>query len=336
MAGRQNRQLAEDQRNLGSMGYLERDGLSYGVPMDDIPCGANYPLWKPPSNYFPRGEAPPPYEEAVAAARAEQALLSMNPQALPQLNFPNSYLTDVTNRTNISLVGSTQSGINGNTSTLICDNSIADSSGLTSTPNRPISNPNIYSSYRQTNQNETSQGISVGTSTTNFTMGTNTYENLPTTIGIPNFANQHSDVTVQPMSNLQTSVSKNYQTHTTLPRQTAGAFTISATLSNSNITSHRTIPRTLTSTRTATKLHGIINDYSKNELLRPSPTSDSSNLSLIVQQDALIDKENRNASTFYQEVQIQPSSTPSSSRQQQNETHQSDHRPDETHTYKVS
>lgn len=30
-----------------------------------------YQLWKPPSGYFPRGEAPPPYEEAVALAQAE-------------------------------------------------------------------------------------------------------------------------------------------------------------------------------------------------------------------------------------------------------------------------
>ncbi|XP_033329133.1 uncharacterized protein LOC117221918 [Megalopta genalis] len=342
VAGRQNRQLAEDQRNLGSMGYLERDRLSYGVPMDDIPCGANYPLWKPPSNYFPRGEAPPPYEEAVAAARAEQALLSMNPQALPQLNFPNSYLTNATSRTNISLVGSTQSGINGtlgNPTNLICDSSIADSSGLASTPNRPISNPNIYTSYRQSNQNEPSQGVSVGTSTTNFTMGTNTYENLPASIGISNFVNQHADVAAQQppvSSNLQTSVSKNYQTHTTLPRQT-GAFTISATLSNSNISAHRTIPRTLTTARTATRLQGIMNDYSTSELLRPSPTNASSNLPLIAQKDSLTDQENRNTTTFYhQDAQTQPSSTPSSSRQQHAESrhHQSDHRSEESHNYK--
>ena len=31
----------------------------------------HYQLWKPPSSYFPRGEAPPPYEEAVALAQAE-------------------------------------------------------------------------------------------------------------------------------------------------------------------------------------------------------------------------------------------------------------------------
>ena len=36
----------------------------------------HYNLWKPPGEYYPRGEAPPPYEEAVALAQAE----SMNAQ----------------------------------------------------------------------------------------------------------------------------------------------------------------------------------------------------------------------------------------------------------------
>ncbi|XP_043261174.1 uncharacterized protein LOC122402451 isoform X2 [Colletes gigas] len=338
VAGRQNRQLAEDQRNLGNMGYLERDGLSHGIPMDDISCGANYPLWKPPSNYFPRGEAPPPYEEAVAAARAEQALLAMNPQALPQLNFPNSYLTNANSRTSVSLVGSTQSGINGNPTTLICDAGITDSSVLMSTPSRPISNPNIYASYRQSNQNEAlSPGVSVGTSTTSFTMGTSTYENLPTPIGIPNFASQHPDITTQPVSNLQPVIPKSYQTHTTLPRQ-SGAFTISATLSNSSVTAHRTIPRTLT-TRTSTRLRDIINDCSKNEFLRPPPTNVASpNLQHSVQQNALINqentRENTNPSTFYEDLQIQPSATPSSSGLQQTERQMLDHRSEKCNDFK--
>lgn len=325
VAGRQNRQLAEDQRNLGSMGYLERDGLSHGVPMDDIPCGASYPLWKPPNNYFPRGEAPPPYEEAVAAARAEQALLSMNPQTLPQLNFPNTYLPNTNSRTSISLVGSTQSGINRNSSTLICDGGITDQSGLISTPSRPISNPNIYASYRQSNQNETlSPSVSVGTSTTSFTMGTSTYENLPTPIGIPNFVNQRPDVTAQPLSNFtqqQSSIPKGYQTHTTLPRQT-GAFTISATLPNSNVTAHRTIPRTLT-TRTGAKLQDIIiNDCTRKEFLRSTITTDitTSNIPHSSQQNAVTklenSRENTNPETFREDVQIQPSSASSSGLQQ--------------------
>lgn len=324
VAGRQNRQLAEDQRNLGSMGYLERDGLSHGVPMDDIPCGASYPLWKPPNNYFPRGEAPPPYEEAVAAARAEQALLSMNPQTLSQLNFPNTYLPNTNSRTSISLVGSTQSGINRNSSTLICDGGITDQSGLISTPNRPISNPNIYASYRQSNQNETlSPSVSVGTSTTSFTMGTSTYENLPTPIGIPNFVNQRPDVTAQPLPNFtqqQSTIPKSYQTHTTLPRQT-GAFTISATLPNSSVTAHRTIPRTLT-TRTGAKLQDIMNDCTQKEFLRSTITTDitTSNIPHSSQQNAVTklenSRENTTPETFREDVQIQPSSASSSGLQQ--------------------
>lgn len=51
------------------MGYMEGNLSS----MDYTYGGAatHYPLWKPPSGYFPRGEAPPPYDEAVAISQAE-------------------------------------------------------------------------------------------------------------------------------------------------------------------------------------------------------------------------------------------------------------------------
>ncbi|XP_076231849.1 uncharacterized protein LOC143177661 [Calliopsis andreniformis] len=341
VAGRQNRQLAEDQRNLGSMGYLERDGLSHGVPMDDIPCGANYPLWKPPSNYFPRGEAPPPYEEAVAAARAEQALLSMNPQVLPQLSFPTSYLANANSRTSISLVGNTQNVMSGSPSALICDSGIVDSSGLISTSSRPISNPNIYASYRQSNQNESlSPGVNVGTSTTSFTTGTSTYENLPTPIGISSIATQHSEVPAQPVSSsLQPNVLKNYQIHTTLPRQT-GAFTISATLLNSSVTAHRTIPRTLTA-RSGTRLRDIMNNHSENEFLQSSSTDVASrNLVHSIQQrssvmkDQEISKEKSSSSTVYEDMRIQSSASSSICGLQQNERQISDHKLEKSHDFK--
>ena len=87
-AGRQNRQLSEDERSLGSIGYIAGSLAYLPGSMGYLGAGsqdhhiefhyeeppAHYPLWKPPGNYFPRGEAPPPYEEAVAAARAEAAL----------------------------------------------------------------------------------------------------------------------------------------------------------------------------------------------------------------------------------------------------------------------
>lgn len=88
IVGRQNRQLSEDERSLGSIGYIAGSLAYLPGSMGYLGAGsqdhhiefhyeeppAHYPLWKPPGNYFPRGEAPPPYEEAVAAARAEAAL----------------------------------------------------------------------------------------------------------------------------------------------------------------------------------------------------------------------------------------------------------------------
>lgn len=78
---RQNRQLSEDERSLGSigyitgsLGYLPGAMERYEEPTAHFP---HYPLWKPPGNYFPRGEAPPPYEEAIAATRAEALAVAM-------------------------------------------------------------------------------------------------------------------------------------------------------------------------------------------------------------------------------------------------------------------
>lgn len=154
-------------------------------------------------------------------------------------------------------------------------------------------------------------------------MGTSTYENLPTPIGIPNFVNQRPDVTAQPLPNFtqqQSTIPKSYQTHTTLPRQTA-AFTISATLPNSSVTTHRTIPRTLT-TRAGAKLQDIINDCTQKEFLRPTITTDITTPTLLhpTQQDATIklesSRENTNLDTFREDIQIQPSSASSSGLQQ--------------------
>lgn len=60
----------------GSVGYLGTPPPDCDYPLYSDVTG--YPLWKPAGSgsvaaYFPRGEAPPPYEEAVRAARAEAA-----------------------------------------------------------------------------------------------------------------------------------------------------------------------------------------------------------------------------------------------------------------------
>jgi len=284
VAGRENRQLGEDQRSLGNMGYLERSGLSHGVPMDDIPCGTGYSLWKPPgNNYFPRGEAPPPYEEAIAAARAEQALLSMNPHTLLSMNFSDNYMSNANNHTSIA-VADTQNELTVNTQTSN-DNHISTS--LMSSSSRPLSSPNMYTgNYRPMSQRSITStiGLNTSTSSTSFTMGTNTYENLPIpSVGMTNFNDsQHSGMTsTQPLLSISHStIPKSYrQQTTTFPRQSSsdggsdgGAFTISATLSNSDVSSHRTIPRTLTP-RVTSRTKDILTDCLVKDYLRLSPSN---------------------------------------------------------------
>ncbi|KAI4454213.1 integral membrane protein dgcr2/idd [Holotrichia oblita] len=85
----QNQQLSDDQRSLnsigyiaGSLGYLPESigylgsGNTHDIEFHYEESSSQYSLWKPPGNYFPRGEAPPPYEEAVRAAQLENNILN--------------------------------------------------------------------------------------------------------------------------------------------------------------------------------------------------------------------------------------------------------------------
>ena len=239
------------------MGYLERGGLPHGVPLDEMACGG-YPLWKPPGNYFPRGEAPPPYEEAVAAARAEQALLTMNPHALSSLNLPNAYLTAHNSHASVALVTNVQTGLPASSPTPSSHN-IPNASPTIASSGRPLSGSNPHANFHQSSQSDNvSTGLYIGSTTTSFTMGASTYENLPDQVTM-SITPQHSCAGQQQQQQQQqqqlqqhinnvmpltVAQSKTYQHHTTLPRQSS-AFTISSTVPNSSVSTHRTIPRTL-------------------------------------------------------------------------------------------
>jgi hypothetical protein len=87
---RENRQSNDDQRSLGSIGYIGGSigymgGSSMGMEFPYEHNSGHYQLWKPPGNYYPRGEAPPPYSEAVALAQAES--LNTCTVRLVSLNF---------------------------------------------------------------------------------------------------------------------------------------------------------------------------------------------------------------------------------------------------------
>lgn len=92
-------QLSDDHRHhhgyngigyiTGSLGYLSGSVGYLGSPPNDCDYPYNetgYPLWKPAGGggYFPRGEAPPPYEEAVRAARAEASMYGHHHQQQQQ------------------------------------------------------------------------------------------------------------------------------------------------------------------------------------------------------------------------------------------------------------
>lgn len=243
--------------------------------MDDIPCGTGYSLWKPPgSNYFTRGEAPPPYEEAIAAARAEQALLSMNPHTLLSMNFSNNYMPNSNNHASMTVVADTQNDMNVvNTQTSSNDSNIHTPLMSSS---RPLSSPGAYTdSYRPISQSSASStvGLNTSTSTVSFTIGTNTYENLPiSSVAMTSFNDtQHSAMTsTQPLLSHST-IPKSYRQHM-FPRQndSGGAFTISATLPNSDVVSHHTISRT---TCVASRAKDVLTDCSARDYLRLSPNS---------------------------------------------------------------
>lgn len=70
------RQTIEEQRSVENIGYIGGNigcigtgALNMDYPYEQGP--AHYQLWKPPGNYFTRGEAPPPYEQVIASAQTE-------------------------------------------------------------------------------------------------------------------------------------------------------------------------------------------------------------------------------------------------------------------------
>lgn len=73
----QNQNNQDDQRSIGSIGYIGSNIGYMGSMTMEYPYehqNSHFQLWKP---FFPRGEAPPPYEEAISMAQTE----SLNTQA---------------------------------------------------------------------------------------------------------------------------------------------------------------------------------------------------------------------------------------------------------------
>ncbi|XP_055715216.1 uncharacterized protein LOC129809424 isoform X1 [Phlebotomus papatasi] len=97
----------------GNMGYMGNGSMGIEYPYENN--SNHYQLWKPPSGYFPRGEAPPPYEEAVAMNMQNSCTVSVAttthrtvpinicPGDSASENAPSNITTNTTNLININI-----------------------------------------------------------------------------------------------------------------------------------------------------------------------------------------------------------------------------------------
>lgn len=69
-----NRQNNEESRTMASIGYIGGNYMNPGNINMEYPYDSNsnqYNLWKPSSGFFPRGEAPPPYDEICSIPQSD-------------------------------------------------------------------------------------------------------------------------------------------------------------------------------------------------------------------------------------------------------------------------
>lgn len=97
--------MNEDRRSLGSIGFITGSigylNLPNGHHFDDHPL-VHFPIYKPNANYFPRGEAPPPYEEAVADTALNVAFTSQLLTSKVYYNKPAFLFTELVDKLGVT------------------------------------------------------------------------------------------------------------------------------------------------------------------------------------------------------------------------------------------
>jgi hypothetical protein len=119
----QNQNNQDDQRSIGSIGYPigYMGSMTYELPYEHQ--NSHFQLWKP---FFPRGEAPPPYEEAISMAQTESlqnqqpgsctvSVATSTHRTMP-MNVCNNITTD---NTDLSAMTVNNNPITSNTTNLI-------------------------------------------------------------------------------------------------------------------------------------------------------------------------------------------------------------------------
>lgn len=124
----QNQNNQDDQRSIGSIGYIGGNIGYMGSMTMEYPYehqNSHFQLWKP---FFPRGEAPPPYEEAISMAQSESlsaqagsctvSVATSTHRTLP-MNVCNNATTENTDLSSIPPNNNNNNPITSNTTNLI-------------------------------------------------------------------------------------------------------------------------------------------------------------------------------------------------------------------------
>lgn len=160
---REIRQTIDDQRSMGSIGYIGGNlgyigpgTLNMDYSYDHGP--AHYHLWKPPGSYFTRGEAPPPYEEAIALAQAEPlnsctvsvatSTQRQYPISMTESNAAQTISANTTNLINININNG------GNVTTIASGENHATRNEIESSVPTDIGIPNVNMTNRNNLDNE--------------------------------------------------------------------------------------------------------------------------------------------------------------------------------------
>lgn len=158
------RQAIDDQRNMGNIGYIGGNigYIGSGSLNMDYPYEhgtSHYHLWKPPGSYFGRGEAPPPYEEAIALAQAESlntctvsvatSTQRQYPLGLPETEASQTITANTTNLININInnggnLTAIATGENHIASTLAASDAQIDTSNANVTNETCVAFPTSY------------------------------------------------------------------------------------------------------------------------------------------------------------------------------------------------
>ncbi|XP_058062603.1 uncharacterized protein LOC131212670 [Anopheles bellator] len=108
----------------GNIGYLGGGTMNMDYSYVDHAVSPHYQLWKPPGTYYSRGEAPPPYEEAISISHTESlssctvSVATSTGRSFPLNIVQDSDMIATNNMINININGNPSASLDNGTTEL--------------------------------------------------------------------------------------------------------------------------------------------------------------------------------------------------------------------------